>query len=244
MSSKTSKIGCQYTYKQGEKNGEKCGKTCRGKFCFMHKPKSLKKHNERNKKNYKQKIEKKREEEMSELEKKINEMPIDKLPDFNVEDKRRKNLYSELLYQQKKLIGINLFLDIDQKKEIEDMETRLFGKCKCVQLTKDDITKKQIKKFWKDKEASYYCDNDEEAIDKILQLKYCLKCDKYEVSECKYCNRPIGKLVYFPYDGSKEQAKKKLQSILKKKSRLIEKIQKKIMIIKIIEKRLKENTEI
>lgn len=200
---------CVYLFKQGEKTGQKCGKNCRTKFCSLHKPTYIKKKAEWFQKKQESVNNKKIKEKIERI---LNIKDVDKLPDFITELKKLKNLKFDLIYQKKKAIGINIFLGINQEKQISNMELIMYGKCICCddfKVTKQDIEKSKVE----DPGILAYLTKDSEIKRKIKTMKKCSSCDKYDLDDCKYCNHPL-RITFISYSGKKKEiAKKKLNKI-------------------------------
>lgn len=229
--SKSLKGGCKYKFNQGAKKGKLCGRPCRGKFCFQHKPKN---------KLYKAEWyqERQKQQNCEEVNRILDIDNIDKLPNIEKLNQKKYKLLSEKMYIFKKLIGVNIRLGIDQKSEIALIEKILFGKCTCSKLTIDDITEEQLEEAKEDVSITHYYKTDKKIKKYMIDIKKCSQCDKYNANNCKYCYR-TNKIIFFEYEGNATQAKRK-QALLKKTLVSFDiKIKKIIQIIDATNKRIK-----
>lgn len=237
MSGSKSVKGCSYVFKQGSKKDKRCNKSCRGNFCCDHKPKKI----QYQIKYFQKKQQAKKEANLTDEVKKIMEMSIDSLPELDFVCKRKDRLSDEKKRLWKKLIGINVYLDIDQTKQIAIMEREHFGKCICKYMTVKNITSEQIEEAKDEPEVKCYCKTDQDIAEHLLNNFKCKDCDKYQINECRFCSRPIAKKVYFTYQGtSKEIAKKKAVKLRKKIDKIELKLKKWKAIKEVVENRLNE----
>src|SRR5579863_3396495 len=197
MSSKSNKKGCSHVFVQGSKKGTKCGKGCRGKFCKNHKLSKAIYHSTW----YQEKQQAIKEKNNHEVINKINKMSLEQLPNIVQVQAKLNKFATHKIYLCKKLIGINIFLDIDQTKEIKIMENIIFGKCKCE--TEITFTNDEINEARNNQEITCYLKNnkDETIIKELKSEKFCIECQGYNTNNCKHCLRPIGKVIYFDYKG-------------------------------------------
>lgn len=205
--------GCQYKFKQGTKKGKLCKKSCRGKFCCDHKPQKIA--------YLKDRYETTKETNLSN-ENKLNQATsqlksiesIDDLPPSFELKSELKMLKTEYIHLNKKLIGINQFLEINQEKEIENLRDVQFGSCNCDKLTIDSITSEHIEKYKQTEEYQYYFDIYEADSEK-------LKRDAFfeRKRSCNYCSN-LWRPMYFKYSGKNKNTslmyKKKLLTKIKK----------------------------
>jgi len=97
---------CKYVFKKGDKEGETCGRNCRGDFCKDHnahrqtysKKYYTKKNNIASKKNYKDKI------------RKLKRMTVNKLRPMIYYQLRLKKIEEEMKLFVKTMLGLGLFL--------------------------------------------------------------------------------------------------------------------------------------
>lgn len=224
-------VTCCFVFKQGKNKGKKCGKGCRGKFCWNHKP---------NKVEYKQKwyMEKKQNEKNKKLQKIMNITDIEDLPGQNKYILKIRIAKDEISILYDKIDGILISLGED-KEEIENKRLkRKYGKCSCSKNFSMHITKKDImdevidrntriefdSKMTSEDKARIYKNYDENEIKKSMRSsKKCLCCDGYDLKNCRFCNH--GNIKPIPqYCGLKRDAEKDKKKYIGQIEELNEKI--------------------
>lgn len=123
MTSKTAKqTTCMHKFTKGKKKGKKCGKVCRGKFCYNHKPAKLE-----YLANYHK--EKKEEEETNGLSKIIKKIKEGKITDENPYTIEYSNAYGETKEILRKILGVQLILgDITDEDILNKYDKKINSK--------------------------------------------------------------------------------------------------------------------
>ena len=111
---------CSYKFQQGSKKGTVCGATCRGEFCFKHKPKVF----EYKKNYYRNQVIGKNENELRKVKDLIEKGDI---PDVNKYAMKANKLMNEIKILSKKMLGIKLFLGDITEQQIEDKYDKVFN---------------------------------------------------------------------------------------------------------------------
>jgi len=111
---------CTYVFQQGSKKGETCDATCRGDFCFKHKPKVF----EYKKKYYREQRLTKGEAECDEIRKSIEKGDI---PDHNKYGLKRLEIICEMKILLKQIYGILLVLGDITLEELEKKLDKLMN---------------------------------------------------------------------------------------------------------------------
>jgi hypothetical protein len=113
--SKCSK-SCQYVFKQGKREGDKCGKPCRGDYCKDHNSHKT----AYNKKYYEKKNEVKAKSTFKEVLRKFKRMSITKLKSMAHYDRNLKNANDDARVLIRRVLGIRYFLDPEVYQELID----------------------------------------------------------------------------------------------------------------------------
>lgn len=237
---KRSSKKCNHVFTRGPKEGQKCGKSCIEYYCNNHKP--AKKTYQKSW--YRNKAENEKKKNQDERIQHINNVSIDKLPDLNTLNKKIMKYREDRMYNIKKLIGVNIFLGINQDDVIHKIETSYFGECTCKKMKERDITDELVKIAKKrDEDIDNWCKDDKDVKSAVLSSLRCLQCGLHSLDMCRYCNRSFRK-IYFVYDGSNEKvAQLKVKKLKIKIERLENKIRSQILIRQAIMKRLSEVDE-
>lgn len=222
---------CKYKFKQGSRKGKKCNRNCRGDFCCDHKLEKI----EYLSKYYKISRDKVFHNKLKKLKtKSINNISLPK-------EKDRLIMYcNEKLQIFRELVGVNIFLEIDQKKNIEILKKKIYGKCTCFNITNlQDISTDLYEKLEKEEDYKAYCKDN--MLQYIQESYECDQCHNYEIDLCKYCHPPFGKILFNEFIGSNELAKLKKKRLEKQFENLQLKIEQQHKIIKLIDKKQKYN---
>jgi len=244
--------GCQYKFVQGSMKGKRCNKSCRGQYCKAHNRKRL----QYQKKYYTKTKDKSFNEKLKQLEiKDISTISLER------EQSKLRMYTNEYKFCAKTLIGINIFLGINQDKAINIVKECSLGKCTCIKVkTADDIPKKAAEMLMNEDQFKTYYKTGKDQLIKYAKANYkCTKCSECKgdlychfgepehlhwgtvKSTCKFCCYPLGRVFFFEFkDKSYNLALAKKKKLLKKMKEFHKKINHQKQIIELIEKRIKE----
>jgi hypothetical protein len=183
-------VRCTYEFKQGAKKGSLCNTPCRGDFCRTHKPKNV----ERRKEYYREQQVGKNGIEFSRVKEQIEKgIILDKQNYIS----RCRSYHHEIVFIEKNMIGIKLFLGSITEEEIfkkyhraynsvlydkaeKYAEERIEDDLTCINI-KEDIYRKHNKQFYINAEDYIkYCDKRD--IEFENYVKKCRESDAKDLS--------------------------------------------------------------
>jgi hypothetical protein len=186
--SKSIKRTCTYKFKQGPKKGKKCNVTCRGQFCFKHKPSTTARKAEWFQ-------EKQKDQKSFKVKKYIKDVElikdVNKLPNIHKISLKKHSIYYEIIDICKDIQGIDQELGIENKNRTNFLNksiNKFAYNIRDIPLEKVEEIRKHVAKYNYETEKKNNEDNKYKNI-KIPKDKLIFYLDK--VDDQKFLNDKI-----------------------------------------------------